>query len=59
MEIKNIIASQIDSTPKKDNMGHRIKQMQETYIKAFSILKDSDLSFLNEKMVSKQFKKLS
>tara|TARA_B100001121_G_C18537541_1_gene549146 strand:- start:46 stop:696 length:651 start_codon:yes stop_codon:yes gene_type:complete len=57
MEIKNIIASQIDSTPKKDNMGHRIKQMQETYIKAFSILKDSDLSFLNEKMVSKQFKK--
>ena len=26
-------------------------------IKAFSVLKDSELSFLNEKMVSKQFKK--
>ena len=57
MEIKNVIASQIDSTPKKDNMGHRIKQMQEVYTNAFSILKDSELSFLNEKMVSKQFKK--
>ena len=57
MEIKNVIASQIDSTPKKDNMGHRIKQMQEAYTNAFSILKDSELYFLNEKMVSKQFKK--
>jgi CRP-like cAMP-binding protein len=57
MGIKNIIASQIDSTPKKDNMDHRVKQMQETYINAFSVLKDSELSFLNEKMVSKQFKK--
>ena len=42
MEIKNIIASQIDSTPKKDNMDHRVKQMQETYINAFSVLKDSE-----------------
>ena len=57
MKIQDFIASQINSTPKKDNMGDRIKHMQKSYINAFSILQDSELSFLNEKMVPKQFKK--